>query len=1053
MSDKESELAEESKVTIQVGKIFKPAYENKLRDNENKLWKFESISNEEVKVAENGNVINVKYLPVISKVTEKFLRKTGEVIGEPEIKEIQVGTTISASSEETLTDKNGLKWNLIKVDNSSLVVSENAEENIINRFYEPRMKEVIAQTSDDSGNELMPPKKYLAQVGSKYKPELPLTYIDNKTKLGWKIPEKANDVISVEEDVSKNVLKVKYEKYLVKVTTRISDENENVLLPDKFDMLQVGTEFEPKFENNIVDSSGKHWFYNLRTEGLLMSSNKKVSINVTENPEKNIAVLKYQPLLASVTIKYQNNLGATIAPNQELKAQVGSEYTPEIKDVIMDNKKKKWTFNPNSKATIKVDKNVLKNTILLSYEEEKASIMYKYQDEFNNRLKAPKKVLAQIGSMYKSEVENVIEDEQGRVWEYKSASVDKLEVQDNSQGNVIVVTYVPLLVDVKLVFKNMQGNLITQTKEKAQLGSKFKPTLDDAIYDKDSKMYKFKKCVPEELLIKEQPIGVEEEINVFELAYEPVYSNISIVYQDIDGNKLRDDDVLQLQVGTKYTPKLVQFVNDKKGIQWENISKEVETIRVRENAKENIIKMTYEIAKAEVLIRYRDIVGNAIKESEHIQQNIGVEFIPKIEDIILDSKNRKWIYTNADPEKLTVGSINNIINLVYQEKKSPVTIKYETTDGKKLRSDVVLSIQEGVEYIPKKNYPVIYDENEVWRYLEFRPASLLVTDKKAENVIVQVYTNNKVVENKKAEFVNPFANTATAEELEKVNQMEEERIKETLKQEEKTSTVEFKDQNLVELSKIVLLSDKEKMSIIKLNDINKKIISLLNDFRNSFNFENQDSLIREIDSCMQEEKEIIKNEMESIVTSDKTGKKFMKILESIVKGDITYKKLQDKKAILLADYFINSDNDSVEQSTYICERGKNNKELLVMHEKIINTKKGQEELKDIYVSLLYEKAMLNNYYKTRTKAKDEYFDDESAKDSMGAEIVIMVTNMLPRQAFNLLTKNLNIAQTNELDAIINLLTAQQKSSLEKMINEIRDNRLRKETLKKYKNIR
>lgn len=1053
LNDKENELVEESKESIQVGKTFKPAYEEKLRDGENKLWKFENISNQEVKVAENGNTINVKYLPVISKVTERFLRKTGEVIGEPKVKEIQVGTTIEVTSEEIFTDNNGLKWNLIKIDNSSLVVSENVEENIINRFYEPRMKEVTAQITDDSGNELMTPKKYLAQVGSKYKPELPLTYIDNKTKLGWRIPEKANDIINVNEDVSKNVLKVKYEKYLVKVTTRSSDENGNVLLPDKFDMLQVGTEFEPKFENNIVDKDGKHWFYNLKVEGLLMTTAKKVSIEVSEKAEKNIAVLKYQPLLASVTIKYQNNLGATIAANQEVKAQVGSEYTPEIKDVIMDNKKKKWTFNPNSKATIKVDKNVLKNVILLSYEEEKASIMYKYQDEFNNRLKTPKKVLAQIGSVYKPEVENVIEDEQGKVWEYKSASVDKLEVQDNSQGNVIVVTYVPLLVDVKLVFKNMQGNLITQTKEKAQFGSKFKPNLDESIYDKDSKMYKFKKCVPEELLIKEQPIGVEEEINVFELSYEPVYSNISIIYQDIDGNKLRDDDILQLQVGTKYTPKLVQFVNDKKGIQWENISKEVDTIRVRENAKENVIKMTFEIAKAEVLVRYRDIVGNAIKESEHIQQNIGVEFVPKIEDIILDGKNRKWIFTNAEPEKLTVGSINNIINLVYQEKKTPVTIKYETTDGKKLRSDVVLNIQEGVEYIPKKNYPVIYDENEVWRYLEFRPASLLVTDQKAENVIVQVYTNNKVVEEQKEKFVNPFANTATEEELEAVNRMEERKM-EALRQEEKVvSSVEFKEPNLVELSKVVLLSDKEKVAVIKLNDINKKIISLLNDFRKAFDFNNQDALIREIDMCMQEEKEIIKNEMESTLSSDKTGKKFMRILESIVKGEVGYQKLQDKKAILLADYFINNDNSTLEQATYICERGKNDKELLVMREKINNVRKGKEELQDIYVTLLYEKAMLNNYYKTRTKAKDDYFIDEGAKDSVGTEIVIMITNILPKQAFNLLTKNLNAMQTNELDAIINLLTAQQKSSLEKMINEIRDNRLRKETFKKYKNIR
>ena len=81
-------------------------------------------------------------------------------------------------------------------------------------------------------------------------------------------------------------------------------------------------------------------------------------------------------------------------------AQVGSKYTPNIKEVIMDIKKNKWTYNPNSKSTITISKDKNKNVIILSYEEEKAPVIYKYQDEFKNRLKTPRKVLAQIGSTY-----------------------------------------------------------------------------------------------------------------------------------------------------------------------------------------------------------------------------------------------------------------------------------------------------------------------------------------------------------------------------------------------------------------------------------------------------------------------------------------------------------------------------------------------------------------------------------------------------------------------------------------------------------------------------
>ena len=260
--------------------------------------------------------------------------------------------------------------------------------------------------------------------------------------------------------------------------------------------------------------------------------------------------------------------------------------------------------------------------------------------------------------------------------------------------------------------------MIFKNTEKAQLGSKFKPSLDDTICDDKSMMFRFVKCEPQEILVKEVPIGSEEELNVFEVTYEPVYSNVSIIYQNIDGNKLKDDEIIQLQVGTKYTPKLIQFVKDRRGIQWENITKEVDTIRVMENSKDNIVKMTFELAKAEVLVKYKNLEGNIIKESKRYEENIGTEFVPEVENVIADSKNRKWIFSAAEPVKITVGSINNVITLTYLEKRVPVTIRYESINGKKLREDVIVNVQEGTQFIPKKNYTIIYDENEIWKYLE-----------------------------------------------------------------------------------------------------------------------------------------------------------------------------------------------------------------------------------------------------------------------------------------------------------------------------------------------
>ncbi len=1071
LNDKDEEIADPFVKKIQVGRGFKPTYENRIEDGIGLLWTYSSISEEEIKLSENGNTIDVKYEPVYSNVTERLFNKAEEKIGDEIVNKYQVGSNIKFTPEEIYVDSETKKWNFIKVDRPSIRVKESEEQNIVNRVYEPRMTDLIVKMLDDNSNEIADQKKYSVQVGSIYKANVPKTHIDKKTGLGWALPENPEDTMKVDEDKSKNILSVKYIKYMVKVTDRIVDLDKNIIIPDTEKMLQVGTTYAPHIEQVLNDQEGKEWLYNeKRKKDLLFDSaeqakafkGEKLEITVSEDEEKNIVFLKYKPSLEKVTIKYQNDLGEIIAPEEEVDAQIGSVFTPNIKEMVVDSKKNKWAYNPNSKSTITVSRDKTKNLIVLSYEEEKAPIIYLYCDEYDNELREPKKKLAQIGSICTPEIDSIVSDNEGKVWEYKSANVDKITVKDSEKDNIVKVTYVPLLMDVKVYFKSRKGELIGSETQKAQLGSTFKPATNETINDKDSKMYRIIGCEPEELVIKENPIGVEEEINKFNVSYDPVFSDITTVYQDVDGNKLKDDEVIQLQVGTKYTPKLIQFVKDRKGIQWQNISETVDAIRVMEDPKSNIIKMTFELAKAEVLVRYKDIDGNIIRESERFDSKIGEEFVPKIEDIIEDAKSRKWVFSMADPVKLTVGSINNIINLIYQEKKVPVVIKYETIDGKKLKEDTKVNVQEGSQYTPKKNYPIIYDENnEMWRYLEFRPSSLLVTDKDSENIIIQVYDNKEESERKPV-LENPFANTLTEEEM-KIVEEQTAKIEMQKKEEEmakeraaanNTEEEIFKDKNLIDLSRSVVLENNEKQAIVKLNELNKKIIGELNTMKTSFDLNMKDSVLRNISQYMQEEKDIIEKELSDMITNDKSGKKFMKVLEAIVQDDFEYSKMQQRKNVLLTDYFVNSKISANEQANYICERGKNEKGLLVLQEKIKNEKKNIAELQKLFIEMIYERAMLDNYYKTRTKAKDDYFINEADRNSMGSEIVILVTNILPRQAYSILQKdtNISLAQENELDAIINLLTPQQRTTLEKMVDDTKDNRLKKSMQKRLKNI-
>ena len=103
---------------------------------------------------------------------------------------------------------------------------------------------------------------------------------------------------------------------------------------------------------------------------------------------------------------------------------------------------------------------------------------------------------------------------------------------------------------------------------------------------------------------------------------------------------------------------------------------------------------------------------------------------------------------------------------------------------------------------------------------------------------------------------------------------------------------------------------------------------------------------------------------------------------------------------------------------------------------------------------IYEKAMLDNYYRARTTIKDDYFKDPEAKAKLSNEVIVLVTNMLPNQAIKLFNKinTMTIAQRNELDAIMRLLTPQQQTTVENAIAKIPDGRTRKTAQKLFKEI-
>lgn len=1063
------EVIPAKKLMMQVGKKFAPEIESKIVDGSGCMWKYENISANEMKIQEQTNIVIYKYSKLLADTRVNYLDEEGNKIAEPIIAKAQVGTTFTPSIVKTYEDSEGKAWMFKTIDFNAIKVDENVENNVINITFKKELVDVKLSFFGSMMQMIKDPQVVKVQIGSFYTPTPEKIIIDAK-KIGWILLEDTLPKQKVKRNPEDNLLNISYDKYLVDTKVMFKDDDGNEIIKPTITKQQVGTAFLPKIADYIEDNEGKEWIYGLRVENKFFTTAKKIEpLVISENVEKNIIKLHYKKSMNKVVVRYIDPLGTEIRSAITAEAQIGSQYTPEIIEKIVGAGNVKWTYNPNSNSTIKISKDEKSNVINLAYEEEKATVTYKYLDEYNNELKETKKLLEQIGSVYVAEPENVISGADDRVWELKKKSVNEIKVDEDASKNIIEVIYAPLNVDVVIKFVTLKGKTIISNKTvKAQLGSEFKLNVDATISDNDSKLFKFVKCEPEKIKVKELPVGATGNINEFTLTYEAVYSNAGICFKDIDGKQLKDNTVEQLQVGTIYAPEAIQYIKDKNGIQWQLITDKIDSLRVKENEKENFVTMVYEVAKAEISVRYKNVDGYTIKESDIFHLEIGKEFVPRAEEEIVDKDGKKWVYSSINPVKLTVSSINNIVNVIYMEKKAMTVVKYQTTDGKKLKEDLRAKVQIGSKYNPKPANKVIYDANNaMWRYAYNSPNDIVVSENVEENVIIQYYTTESTVtkENNNKTYYNPdVAKFVDQELVEEANRAELMRIEFEKKQEElrkkqeaeKANAVKLSDDHLRKLETNIILTNSQKETINKLNECNSEIIKLLHEAIDS-NGATLPELEEKLNTIMRKEKELVQEGLTDIIAEDKTGNKVLQIFEAITASELNDKEfdfLQKKKSIIFTDFFVGNSLTDIEQATYIVEKGKTDKEIECIDKKIAATKGRNQELNKIKIILIYERSMLLNYYRARTTVKDDYFKNNEAKSKLSSDVIVLVTNMLPNQAIKLFDKvmTLSVAQRNELDAIMEMLNTSQISTVNDAIARFSDGKTRKAAQKLFKEI-
>ena len=1074
-----TELTNSKVESVQVGETFNANILDRVPDKLGKIWEYSKINVEPIKIVDDVNKVNIKYVPLMSSVTNSYCDTDQNKLIEDNIEEIQVGTLYSAKQKQRVIDEEGKYWIFRKVSRDSLKVSDEPSNNNIIYTYDKELIEVVVKFKTNQGDTLLNDKNYKLQIGSKFNITPENTLYDSK-KLGWKVSESNELDVVISPEKENNIFTVIYDEYMVNVYDKfLHNETGEELIDAAVSLHQVGSSYLVKVQETIIDASGKHWLQAAGSENSIFVSKYKVDpITISTDETKNVTVVKYKPKLANTLVKYVNNVGNEIKPEETVKVQIGSVFSEEIPLKIVDSLGNKWAYNPKTKADVVISEDPSQNKVILSYEEAQGIITFKYLDATGEEIQKPTTQLAQIGSHFTPQCEMIITDANECVWEFSEKDRESFEVSEEDEENIVVLTYVPLNIDVKINYIDLWDNEIVEPKMlKAQLGSVYKPHISQDFTNDEGLLYRFKSIYPDELKIKDLPMGSTKTPNIFSAKFEPINSDVIIRCVDMDGNLLRDEEKVHLQVGSKYTPEPAQFIKDKKGNEWELENAKKDEITVFENPDENVLTYSYDVAKADVILRFINVDGIVIKDEQHIPKQVGEDFVPAPDEVVFDRDNKKWKLIDVKPVNLVVGSINNIITVTYQEDKVKVSIKYVDEEGNILKATESQEAQIGAKFAPKVSNKVIYNANEIWRYQKTEPYEIIISENETENEVKLIFSNAVVKneeEEKSKELVNPFANTISEEEKEILRRSEksnvfdatnedtlsanEGMVKFDINDEEPSETeeegeFEFSDPYLKSLAKAMKLSNEEKIAINTLNDLNTEIDDEIRKagevFRTggSYDFSNAEKLTVK-------EKELIKESLQKIIAKDKTGANLLKIFESITAsetGDRIIGRLQQKKAIILTDYFIDKTVDDIEKARYILERGKNLKAIEIIERKIANGtfKKDPEPAYAVKTALYFEKLLLENYYKERTLSADNYFTDPNARPSFSSEIVDNVSGLLVKQASQLLLRdNISFEQRNEIEALYLIASSTEKDSIKDKINNAndKDNRVKKNAL-------
>lgn len=724
------------------GSAYSTSHAEDMTDEDGKVWSFQSLATdsapEKGQVQVGKQTITLVYTAKAgSRVIAKYVDEDGkEIIPTNTIKDngTQVGTHFEYNVPSEIKDANGLVYTLAVGDTKSVGQVTDQETVLTYIYLKKTGGSVTAKYVNDKGEAIIPksPVKVNAQVGTAYSTTHEEELVDADGKV-WVYDKLAANSAPAEGTVTSEDQDVIYQyspKLGGQVIVKYVDDAGNDVIPSAVIQpkdSQVGTQYSAPKETEITDANGIVY---------VLKATAPNETGRVASGETTVTFIYTKKLGGNVSAHYQTVDGATLKPTKvvALNAPVGSTYTSDHDETIIDKDGKIWIYSRLDTGSAAMSGTVKSRTQAVTYlyePQQGGKVLARFVDTNGNTILPDQIILpdkTQVGTSYLTVRSPEVLSSNGKTYSLK-------QIPTNTEGRVskedTIITFV--------YSQNLDGNVTARyvnsfngqailpsvlVKSNAPAGDAYTTDHPNEITDENGYIWTYKGLGNGSAPAEGQ---VKPGSQLVTYVYDPkLGKGVVAKYLDENGNELQPSVTLladNTQQGTPYSTSKQLEIRTADGKVY--VLKAIEGNEVGKVGSEPTTVTYIYTPKTggNVTVSYITDAGTAIIPTAvvHLNAQIGTRYETNRQAEITDTDGKVWVYSrlgdgSAAPSGSVTSETKNVIYVYTMKQGEQVASDYYFLNKGLLPTQVIKpkGTQVGVQYQASKPLEVTLSDGLVY---------------------------------------------------------------------------------------------------------------------------------------------------------------------------------------------------------------------------------------------------------------------------------------------------------------------------------------------------